>query len=220
MSTSMRRWPFAAAGLAGAALLAFLLPLYDAPAPRGLNVTRGRVREVADAEARKWGIPVEKAFVVTTLDSAYLLDKEFQDKPGLRRQADADPVLGPRLFGFRVTYWRNGVDKFPPWGDVAVSRTGQVLGARRQARQEETGAAPKAEALRPKADAFVASRAFPGAPDPVYEDVRPTVMRTRTDHVFRYRVPSSFPAGDIVFYLNVSFLGDQPAGYQLLEEYK
>jgi serine phosphatase RsbU (regulator of sigma subunit) len=220
MSTSMRRWLFAFAGLAGAALLVVLIPLYDAPEPRGLNVTRGRVREVADAEARKWGIEVDKAFVVTTLDSAYLLDKELQGKPGLRRKADADPVLGPRLFGFRVTYWRNGVDKFPPFGDVAVSRSGQVLAVRRQARQEEAGAAPKAEDLRPKADAFVVSRAFPGAPNPVYEDVRPTVLRTRTDHVFRYRVPSGFPAGDIVFYLNVHFLGDQPAGYQLMEEYK
>ena len=127
----MRRWSFAAAGLAGAALLAFLIPLYDAPEPRGLNVTRGRVREIADAEARKWGIEVDKAFVVTILDNAYLLDKEFQNKPDLRRRADLDPVLGPRLFGFRVTYWRNGVEKSPPFGDVVVSRTGQVLAARR-----------------------------------------------------------------------------------------
>jgi hypothetical protein len=216
----MRRWPFALAGLVGIALLVVLIPLYDAPQPRGLNVTRGRVREASDAEARKWGIEVDKAFVVTTLDNAYLLDKELRDKPGLRREADADPVLGPRLFGFRVTYWRNGVDKFPPWGEVVVSRTGVVLAARREARQEEAGAFPKAEDLRPKADAFVASRTFAGAPNPVYEDARPTVTRTRTDHVFRYRVPSAFPAGDVVFYLNVYFLGDRPAGYQLMEEYK
>src|SRR5271169_1806216 len=195
MVSTMRRGAFAAAGVAGAGLLAILIPLYDAPQPRGLNVTRGRVREVADAEARKWGIPVEKAFVVTTLDQSLLLEKELREKPDLRRRADRDPVLGPRLFGFRVTYWRNGVDKYAPWGDVAVSRTGQVLAVRRQARQEEAGASPKAEDLRPKADAFVASRAFAGAPDPAYEDVRPTILTTRTDHVFRYRVPSAFPAG-------------------------
>ncbi|HEX7616212.1 MAG TPA: PP2C family protein-serine/threonine phosphatase [Thermoanaerobaculia bacterium] len=216
----MRRGAFAAAGAAGAALLAVLIPLYDAPQPRGLSVTRGRVREVADAEARKWGIPVDKAFVVTTQDGSLLLDKELRDKPDLRRKADLDPVVGPRLFGFRVTYWRNGFDKYPPFGDVAVSRTGEILTVRRQARTEETGASPKADDLRPAADAFVASRAFPGAPNPVYEDVRPNVLRSRTDNVFRYKVPSTFPTGDVVCYLTVSFTGDQPAGYELVEEYR
>jgi len=220
MDSSMRRWSFALAGLAGAGLLFVLIPLYDAPQPRGLTVTRGRVREVADAEARTWGIPIDKAFVVTTLEDAFLLDKELRDKPDLRRRADADPVLGPRLVGFRVNYWRSGVDKSAPYGYVTVSRTGEVLAVRRQARAEETGSAPKADDLKPKADAFVASRAFPGAPNPVYEDVRPNVLRSRTDHVFRYRVPSSFPTGDVVCYLAVSFIGDQPAGYELVEEYR
>jgi hypothetical protein len=220
MGSAMRRGAFAAAGVAGAVLLAVLIPLYDAPQPRGLNVTRGRVREVADAEARKWGIPVDKAFVVTTLDDSPLLDKELRDKPDLRRKANADPILGPRLFGFRVTYWRNGADKFPPYGDVAVSRTGEVLAARRQARPEEPGASPKAEELRPRADAFVASRSFAGAPNPVFEDVRPNIYRGRTDYSFRYRVASSFPTGDVVFYLTVNFIGDQPSGYLLVEEYK
>ena len=216
----MRRWSFALAGLVGAGLLAFLIPLYDAPLPRGLTVTRGRIREVADAEARKWGIPIEKAFVVTTLGDAPLLDKELRDKPDLRRRADGDPVLAPRLVGFNVTYWRNGVEKNPPYGYVGVSRSGEVLAVRRFARTEEADAAPKADELRPKADAFVASRAFPGAPGPVYEDARPNVLRSRTDHVFRYRVPSSFPTGDVVCYLTVSFIGDKPAGYELVEEYR
>jgi len=220
MHPPMRRAAFAAAGVAGAGLLAILIPLYDAPQPRGLNVTRGRAREVADPEARKWGIPVEKAFVVTTLNQSFLLEKELREKPDLRRRADLDPVLGPRLVGYRVTYWRNGVDKSSAYGDVVVSRTGEVLAVQWLARPEEPGASPKAEELRPKADAFVASRVFSGAPGPVYEDVRPTVLRTRTDHSFRYRVPSSFPAGDVVFYLDVDFIGDQPSGYVLAEEYR
>ena len=216
----MRRGLFAAAGFVGAGLLALLVPLYDAPQPRGLSVTRGRVREIADAEARKWGIPVERAFAVTTFEDSPLLDKELRDKPVLRRRADSDPVIGPRLVGFRVTYWRNGVDKYPPYGYVSVARTGDVLAVLRQARLEEAGASPKAEDLRPRADAFVASRAFPGAPDPVFEEDRPNVLRSRTDHSFRYRVPSSFPTGDVVCYLAVEFVGDQPAGYELLEEYR
>ncbi len=216
----MRRTVFAAAGLVGAGLLAVLIPLYDAPQPRGLTVTRGRVREVADAEARRWGIEVDKAFVVTTLEDSPLLEKELRDKPELRRKAEADLVLGPRLFGFHVTYWRNGVDKYPPFGSVSVSRTGEVAAVHREARLEEPGASPKADDLRAKADAFVASRGFLGAPGPVYEDARPTVLRSRTDTTFRYRVPSSFPTGDVVCYLYVNFVGDQPAGWSLIEEYK
>ena len=191
------------------------------PQPHGLTVTRGRVREVADAEARRWGIEVDKAFVVTTMDDSPLLDKEFRDKPGPRRKADADPALAPRLFGFRVTYWRNGVDKYPPFGDIAVSRTGEVLAVRRQARAEEPGASPKAEDLRPAADAFVASRSFAGAPNPVFEDARPNVQRNRTDHTFRYKVASAVPTGDVVCYLYVNFIGRQarPAT-QLIEEYR
>ena len=175
---------------------------------------------MADAEARKWGIEVDKAFVVTTVEDSFLLDRELQDKPDLRRRADADPVVGPRLFGFRVTYWRNGADKYPPYGFVTVSRRGEVLSVRRQARLEGAGASPRADDLRPKADAFVASRRFPGAPDPVFEDARPTVMRSRTDYAFRYRVTSAVPTGDVVFYLYVQYVGDQPAGYELVEEYK
>ncbi|HVO50820.1 MAG TPA: SpoIIE family protein phosphatase [Thermoanaerobaculia bacterium] len=216
----MRTGAFAAAGLAGIGLLAVLVPLYDAPEPRGLTVTRGKVREVADAEARKWGIEVDKAFVVTTLDDSPLLDKELRDKPDLRRMAESDPVLGPRIFAFRVTYWRNGVDKYPPYGMVAVSRTGEVVTALREARLEETGASPKADDLRAKADAFVASRSFLGAPNPVFEDVRPNVQRNRADYTFRYRVPSAFPMGDIVCYLYVSYIGDAPAGWSLIEEYR
>jgi hypothetical protein len=220
MSPPMRRGVFAAAGLAGAGLLALLIPLYDAPQPRGLTVTRGRVREVADAEARRWGIEVDKAFVVTTLEDSPLLDKELRGKPDLRRKAETDPVLGPRVFGFHVTYWRNGVDKYPPFGSVSVSRTGEVAAVHREARIEERGASPKADDLKAKADAFVASRGFLGAPGPVYEDVRPTVLRGRTDHTFRYRVPSSFPTGDVVCYLYVNYIGDKPSGWSLIEEYK
>lgn len=220
ISPTMRRGAFAAAGIAGAALLAVLVPLYDAPEPRGLTVARGKVRDVADAEARRWGIEVDKAFVVTTLDNSPLLDKELRDKPELRRRAESDPVLGPRIFGFRVTYWRNGVDKYPPYGFVTVSRAGDVVAAMRQARLEETGASPKADDLRAKADAFVASRAFAGAPSPVFEDVRPNVQRNRADHTFRYRVPSSFPTGDVVCYLYVTFIGEKSAGWSLIEEYR
>ncbi len=155
----MRRGAFAAAGVAGAGLLAVLIPLYDAPQPRGLSVTRGRVREVADAEARKWGIPVDQAFVVTTLENSPLLDKELRGKPDLRRRADTDPVLGPRLVGFHVTYWRNGAEKNPPYGFVTVSRTGEVLAVLRQARMEEAGS--RAEAGRAQAEGGRARRLAP-----------------------------------------------------------
>ncbi len=163
----MRRGVFAVAGLVGAALLAVLVPLYDAPEPRGLTVTRGRVREVADAEARKWGIEVDKAFVVTTVGDSPLLDKELRDKPDLRRRADRDPVLGPRLFGFDVTYWRNGVDKYPPLRRRPRLAHGRgprraAAGAERGGRGIAEGGRPSREGGRVRRLARVSGRPEPG----------------------------------------------------------
>jgi hypothetical protein len=47
----------------------------------------------------------------------------------------------------------------------------------------------------------------------------PTVSRSRTDWVFRYRVPSKFPIGNVVMYVWVFFNGDRFAGWDLIEEY-
>ncbi|MEO6259947.1 MAG: SpoIIE family protein phosphatase, partial [Thermoanaerobaculia bacterium] len=73
--------------------------------------------------------------------------------------------------------------------------------------------------LRPRADAFVHSRIFPGAPDPQFESARPGLMRNRSDWAFRYRVKTSLPIGDVVPYLYVIFAGDRFIGWALFEEY-
>ncbi|HEY1435563.1 MAG TPA: PP2C family protein-serine/threonine phosphatase, partial [Thermoanaerobaculia bacterium] len=97
---------------------------------------------------------------------------------------------------------------------------GEVLAVLREARNEEAGDSPSADDLRREADAFVASRSFSGAPAPAFDDVRPNVLQNRADHTFRYKVATAFPTGDVVCYLNVSFVGGKPAGYELIEEYR
>ncbi|MFI5181077.1 MAG: PP2C family protein-serine/threonine phosphatase [Thermoanaerobaculia bacterium] len=215
----MRRWGLPLAGLAGLVLYAALLPLFRTAQPDGLEVTRSEARRVADAEARALNVDIDRAFAVTTWESSSILEKEFRGDAARRRAAAKDPVVGPRLGGFKVTYFRLGLEKFPPWAEVVVGVDGKVLWALRRFRAEETGASPSAEALRPKADAFLRSRAFPGAPTPVFEEVRPTVLRGRTDHLFRFRVTPSIPTGDVVFYLGVEYAGEELAGWSLLEEY-
>ena len=42
------------------------------------------------------------------------------------------------LGGYRVIYFRPGVEKFPAYGDIIVGIHGDILGARRQSRQEPT----------------------------------------------------------------------------------
>src|SRR4051812_1886348 len=107
-----------------------------------------------------------------------------------------------------------------PYGFIVVDqRTGAVLMARRTLRAEETGARLTEAQLRPKADAFVHSREFPGAPSPQFEDARPNVLRSRTDWILRYRVKTNFPIGNVVPYLYVFFTGDKFAGWALIEEY-
>ncbi len=205
--------------LGGTVALFLLLPAYDAAQPHGLSVTRAGARRVADAEARKLGIPVEKAWVDVVWEGSGVLEGELSRDPAARRRASSDPVLGPRLGGFVVTYFRRGQEKFPDYGFVHVARDGAVTSARRRARAEEGGGHPALEALRAEADRFVASRAFPGAPGPVYESVRPNVLSARTDHLFRYRVDHPATPPGVRLLLNVAFVGDRLAGWQLSEEY-
>lgn len=215
----MRRWGFLLVGFFGLALYVALLPRYSTVQPHGLTITRSEAQRVADEEARKLGIPLEKSWTVVTWEDSDILEKEFRGDRARRAAAALDPVVGPRLGGYRVTYFRLGLEKYPPFGEAVVGVDGRLLWAERRFRAEEPGSMPSAESLRPRADAFVASRVFPGAPHPVFEDVRPTVLRARTDHLFRYRVKPAMPTGDVVFYLGVQYAGDEFAGWSLFEEY-
>ncbi|MEA2570957.1 MAG: phosphoserine phosphatase RsbU/P [Acidobacteriota bacterium] len=206
--------------IAGIAALSFAIPRLNTSQPQEIRLTREEAKAIADREAVKWDIPVDKAWAVESWLSSTPLDKELDANPELRRAAMKDPVIGPRLGGYRVQYYRRGLEKFVPYGFVYVSASdGGIIAARRRARNETPGAQLSEAQLRPRADAFVASRHFAGAPNPQFESSRPMVQRGRTDWLFRYRVPSSFPTGKVVPYLHVSFIGDKLAGYELIEEY-
>jgi Stage II sporulation protein E (SpoIIE) len=214
-----RLLPYLAAAL-GLLLLVLLMPRFNAAQPQGIRLTRSDAIPIADAEARSLGIPVDRAWAVLGWANSTLLDKELEPKPELRRRANGDPVIGPRLGGYRRVYYRRGLEKATPYGYVIVDqKSGAVLMARVQARTEETGAHLSEAQLRPRADAFVHSRDFPGAPSPQFEDARPSVMRARTDWTFRYRVKTNFPIGNVVPYLYVFFVGDRFSGWALFEEY-
>jgi hypothetical protein len=204
----------------GIAVLVVLMPRFNDAQPKGIRLTRADAAPIADAQARQIGIPVDRSWTVLSWADSALLDKELEPKPELRRRATDDPVIGPRLGGYKRVYYRRGLEKYMPYGYVVVDqRTGAVLMARRQPRAEETGAHLTEAQLRPRADAFVHSREFHGAPSPQFEDARPNVMRSRTDWTFRYRVKTSFPVGNIVPYLHVYFVGDRISGWALIEEY-
>jgi len=204
----------------GIVVLVVLMPRFNAAQPQGIRLTRSDAVPIADATARQLGIPVDRSWTVLSWANSTLLDKELEPKPELRRRAADDPVIGPRLGGYKRVYYRRGLEKSVPYGYVVVDqRTGAVLMARRTSRAEETGAHLTEAQLRPKADAFVHSREFPGAPSPVFEDARPSVMRSRTDWIFRYRVKTNFPVGNVVPYLYVFYVGDRFSGWALIEEY-
>jgi hypothetical protein len=214
----MKRSLNLAFGIGGIIVLMLLIPLFEPPQPRGLSITRDTARATADSMARKLGIEVDAAWVLVTWESSQLLESELARQPERRRTADRDPVLEPRLAGFRVTYFRRGLEKFPAYGWVAVSRDGRVIGARRTPRPEEEGGHPETESLRRAAETIAALQ-LPGAPEAAFESARPAVQRLRTDHVFRYRVPSDEPLGNVAHYLSVYFAGDQFSGWALIDEY-
>jgi hypothetical protein len=209
-------WFFAAAGVIAVILL---LPLYQPGQPRGIRVNRAQAQEIADRGARSVGLDPRKTFSTLTWSLPQILEKELRNHPR-RAEAWTDPVLGPRLNAYRVTYYDLVKNKFPPLGGAFVSgERGEVTEAVMRLPQEQKGANATEAQLRPRADAFVRSRAFPGAPSPQFESARPTVQRARTDWVFRYRVPMQFPLQNVVPYLNVHFNGDRLAGWTLTEEY-
>ena len=212
----MKRFLPWAACAAGLVLIVILMPRFNAAQPAGIRLTRGDAARIADAEARRMGIPVDQAWTSTYWSESAHIAKELQENPDLRRRANDDAVLGPRLGGYKQTYYRRNVEKFQPYGYVIVShRDGAVLGERRFRKLDEAGAQATEAQLRPVADAFVRSRAFPGAPAPQFESARPNVLRSRTDWIFRYRVHSTLPIGNVVPYLQVFFTGDKPAGWNL-----
>jgi hypothetical protein len=213
-----RLLPWIAAAVGIAALL-LVLPLYGPAQPKGMAITRGDAGVIADRAARQVGIPVERTFRTIVWWPSRILEKELQKHP---RRADAwdDPVLGPRLNAYRVAYYYQGKDKYPPYGHVYVdARSGEVIAARLRLRDEDTEAHPGEQALRARADAFARSRAFPGSPSPQFESARPMVLSGRTDWVFRYRVPLKFPLKNVAPYLTVNFAGNRLAGWNVIEEY-
>jgi hypothetical protein len=209
-----------ALGLLGSAGIAFLLPRFEAAQPRGLAVTRPMAVKIANAEARRLGIPVDKAFRVETWDENPLVEQETAGDPRARLTLERDPVVAPRLGAYRVIYFRKGLEKYPEHGYVLVGRDGSVLGARVRARAEEAGARPSEAEVRILADRFVSSRTFAGAPQPAYDGARPNVLKDRVDHVLRYRVPHDGPPQTVSFFLNVYFVGDRLSGWELHEEYR
>jgi hypothetical protein len=212
-----RLTPFLALAV-GIVALVLLIPRFNAVQPR-VEITRGEAKRIADEEARKLEIPIEKAWTNTTWIGSPHLDRELENDPERYRRAVDDPAAGPRLGGYRVTYYRLALEKGIPYGFIYVSGEGEILAARLRQRPEAAGVHATEAQLRPRADAFLRSRVLPGAPSPVFESARPSVQRARTDWTFRYRVPSKFPTGNVVLYLWVYYNGDRFAGWDLIEEY-
>jgi serine phosphatase RsbU (regulator of sigma subunit) len=205
---------------AGIVLLVALIPQFDYIEPPTIRITRDEAVRRADVAARQVGIPVEKAWKTITWDSSPIMNKELRNDPARLRQAHADPVVGPEMGWFDVTYFRRGLEKSPPYGDVFVGgQWGEIVGARRRARMETAGAHASEAQLRPRADEFLRTHKLTGVVSPQFESARPTVLSGRTDWTFRYRIPTTFNAGQVAFFVNVYFIGDQFAGWAPNEEY-
>lgn len=216
----MKRFSTLLACVAGLAALLLLLPLFDAPQPRGVRITRGEARAIADREARKLGVNLDDIWAVITWENHALLENEFKGKPELRRKAGLDPIVGPRMVAYQVVYFYNGRPKFPNAADVFIEpRTGAVIGARRRVPNEEAAPPMTDGEARRIADRFLAAQSLPGVADPQFEDIRPTVFRNRVDRLVRYRVPHEVLTGKVAMLVGVYFIGNRFAGWMPIEEY-
>ena len=216
----MKRFLPLIACLLGLAALFALLPLFDAPQPRNVRITRAGARELADAQARRLGVKVENTWSVVTWENHLLLEEEFRGKPELRRRAGLDPIVGPRMSAYHIAYFYRDRPKNVRAADVYVMPdTGAIIGARRSVPTEDPAPQFSDDEARREADRFLASRELPGVADPQFDSVLPTVRRNRVDRLVRYRVPHDFPTGNVAMYVGVYFIGNQFAGWMPLEEY-
>src|SRR5262245_7728856 len=108
-----------AAFIAGLVAIVVLIPMFNAGQPAGIRLTRGEARPIADKAARNLGIPVDRAWSVLSWDNSDRLSKELETNSDRRRNAAADPVIGPRLGFYHARYYRRGLEKYPEFGYVA-----------------------------------------------------------------------------------------------------
>ena len=216
----MKRFFPLIACLLGLVALFALLPVFDPPQPRNARLTRAQARELADAQVRKLGVKLEDTWSVISWENHPLLEAEFKGQPELRRRAGLDPIVGPRLVAYYVVYFYKDKSKFPRAADVYLTPdTGEIIGARRFIQTEDAAPPATDEQVRRDADRFLATHKVPGVVGPIFEDIRPTVLRNRTDRLVRYRVPSNFPTGKVGMYVGIYFIGNQLAGWMPIEEY-
>ena len=216
----MKRFLPLIACLIGIVALFALLPAFDAPQPRNVRISREQARTFADAAARDLGIDVSATWSVVTWENHILLESEFKGKPELRRRAGADPVVGPRMVAYNVTYFYKGKSKSFRAADVYVMPdTGAIIGARKAIAPEDPAPQFSDDEARRAADRFLSSRKLPGITDPQFDQVLPTVRRNRIDRMVRYRVPNDFFTGKVAMYVGVYFIGNQFAGWMPIEEY-
>jgi hypothetical protein len=215
----MKRFLPLFACVAGIVALIALLPIFDPPQPRAVHITRDQARAIADREVKKLGVDLSKAWGVSSFERHALLEDAFKDNPELRRRANTDPVIGPRISAYFVRYFRNGQPKFPNFADVYIQpTTGEVIGARVFAQNEDGAPALSDAEARRRADEFVRTHRLPGSGNPQFDEIRPTVWRHRVDKLVRYRVAHNFPSGNVATYLGVYFIGDRFGGWMPLEE--
>src|SRR5687768_7719901 len=119
MSRSMKRFLPWVLAIAGAAVVLLVLPFYRPGQPRGISVTRPQARQIADKAARQVGIPVEKSWSTIVWAPSPFLTKELRNHPR-RNQAWEDPIIGPRMRTYRITYYDKNQVKFPPIGYVWI----------------------------------------------------------------------------------------------------
>src|SRR2546423_2303479 len=115
MSRPMKRFAPYVLFVAGLLTLCIVMPYFNAAQPRGVRVTRPQATAIADAAARQIGVPVDRAWSNIVWDGSDHFAKQLENDSDLRRRAEDDPVIGPRLGYYDVAYFRRGSDKWTPY---------------------------------------------------------------------------------------------------------
>src|SRR4051794_10091262 len=91
----------------GIIVLALVLPSFLPAQPHGVSVTRPDAQRIADEAAAQLGIQPHKLWSAMTWRTSPMLDKELQRDPQRRAKAAGDPVIGPRLGSYNISYYQS-----------------------------------------------------------------------------------------------------------------
>ncbi len=199
-------------GALGLGLFLWAFPRAFPTLPQHWTLARDGAQALALEKFRDLGEPVANAYVETSFQPDYALDRRLQlegapppGAPGTSDVAEANLKWQVRVYapGAKPADWTYRAE---------ISTSGRVLSLEKKLPKEASGGEISPENARAAADRFLSSQGFDlarfGEPEQ-----RAVQLESRTDRTLTYREKGTVLGASVPYGLRVSFAGDQLTGF-------